>query len=65
MSNYGKSMELSQKMQECLRTYADMIGTPAPEKKAVYGFMPGLHMSVEEKMLENQLDKLEEGIFQV
>lgn len=65
MDSYGKSKELSQKMLNCLRIYADMIGVPAPEKANIYGFVPGLQMSVEEQALENQLDKLEEGIFQV
>lgn len=63
MDNYNKSKELSQKMQSCLRVYADMLGTPDPTKD--YGFVPGLQMSVEEQTLENQLKKLEEGIFQV
>lgn len=65
MDNYGKSKELSQKMKNCLRVYADMLGSPDPAKKDIYGFVPGLQMSVEEQMLENQLNKLEEGIFQV
>lgn len=65
MNTYEKSKELSQKMQSCLRVYADMLGAPAPEKKAIYGFVPGLQMSVEEQRLEADLDKLEEGIFQV
>lgn len=65
MDNYGKSKELSQKMQHCLRVYADMLGVPDPAKVNTYGFVPGLQMSVEEQTLENQLDKLEEGIFQV
>lgn len=65
MNTYEKSKELSQKMQSCLRVYADMLGAPAPEKKAIYGFVPGLQMTVEEQRLEADLDKLEEGIFQV
>lgn len=65
MNTYEKSKELSQKMQSCLRVYADMLGAPAPEKKSLYGFVPGLQMTVEEQKLEADLDKLEEGIFQV
>lgn len=65
MDSYRKSKELSQKMQECLRVYADMVGAPAPVKEAKYGFIPGLQMSVEEQVLEKQLDKLNDGIFQV
>lgn len=65
MDNYGKSKELSQKMQNCLRIYADMLGAPDLAKENTYGFVPGLQMSVEEQAIENQLDKLEEGIFQV
>lgn len=65
MDNYGKSKELSQKMQSCIRVYADMLGAPAPVKSSTYGFVPGLQMSVEEQTLENQLSRLEEGIFQV
>ncbi|MDO5132793.1 MAG: dynamin family protein [Eubacteriales bacterium] len=65
MDTYEKSKELSQKMQSCLRVYADMLGAPAPEKKPLYGFVPGLQMTVEEQRLEADLAKLEEGIFQV
>lgn len=65
MDNYGKSKELSRKMQSCLRVYADMLGASAPQKENEYGFVPGLQMTVEQQVLEGQLDKLEEGIFQV
>ncbi len=65
MDNYEKSKELSQKMQSCLRIYADMLGPLAPEKEKIYGFVPGLQLSIEKQTLEKQLDKLEEGIFQV
>ena len=65
MGTYEKSKELSQKMQSCLRVYADMLGAPAPEKASLYGFLPGLQMTVEEQRLEADLNKLEEGIFQV
>lgn len=65
MDNYGTTLELSQKMQNCIRVYADMLGAPDPAKLNLYGFVPGLRMSVEEQVLEKQLDKLEEGIFQV
>lgn len=65
MDNYGKSKELSKKVQECLRIFADMLGTPDSDKKNVYGFVPGLQMTVEQQALEKQLDKLDEGIFQV
>lgn len=65
MDNYRTSRELSEKMQRCLRVYADMLGSPDPAKERVYGFVPGLQMTVEEQALEKQLDKLEQGIFQV
>lgn len=65
MDSYSKSKELSAKMQSCLRVYADMLGAPAPEKEKTYGFIPGLQLTTEEQTLEKQLDKLEEGIFQV
>ena len=65
MDTYEKSREMSEKMQSCLRVYADMLGAPAPEKKSLYGFVPGLQMTVEEQRLEADLEKLEEGIFQV
>lgn len=65
MDNYRKSRELSEKMQSCLKVYADMLGTPEPEKEVLYGFVPGLQMSVDEQALEGQLKKVEEGIFQV
>lgn len=65
MDNYGKSKELSQKMQNCLRVYTDMLGAPDPGKKNLYGFVPGLQLTAEEQALEKQLDKLEQGIFQV
>lgn len=65
MDNYRTSRELSEKMQSCLRVYADMLGAPDPAKERTYGFVPGLQMTVEEQALEKQLDKLEQGIFQV
>lgn len=65
MDNYRTSRELSEKMQRCLRIYADMLGTPDQTKAQTYGFVPGLQMTVEEQALEKQLDKLEQGIFQV
>lgn len=65
MDNYSTSLQLSQKMQNCISIYADMLGTPDPAKSDVYGFVPGLRMSVEAQVLEKQLDKLKEGIFQV
>lgn len=65
MDNYGKSKELSQKMKNCIRVYSDMLGAPDAGKENTYGFVPGLQMTVEQQMLEQQLDKLEEGIFQV
>ena len=65
MDNYRTSRELSDKMQRCLRVYADMLGSPDEAKKQTYGFVPGLQMTVEEQALEKQLDKLEQGIFQV
>ena len=65
MDNYSKSQELSRKFQECLKVYADMLGAPDPQKESMYGFVPGLQMTNDEKALEEQLDKLEQGIFQV
>lgn len=65
MDNYRTSRELSEKMQSCLRVYADMLGAPDQSKQSVYGFVPGLQMTVEQQALEKQLDKLEQGIFQV
>ena len=65
MDNYRKSRELSEKIQSCLKVYADMLGTPDPEKEVLYGFVPGLQMTIDEQALEGQLKKVEEGIFQV
>lgn len=65
MDNYKKSKELSVKVQNCLRVYADMLGVRDASKENIYGFVPGLQMTVERQSLETQLDKLEEGIFQV
>lgn len=65
MNTYKKSQELADKMQQCLRVYADMLGPVDPSKKGQYGFVPGLQMTSEQNGLEKQLDKLEEGIFQV
>ena len=65
MDNYSTSRALSDKMQSCLRVYADMLGSPDQSKQGRYGFVPGLQMTVEEQALEQQIDKLEQGIFQV
>ena len=65
MDNYRTSRELSGKMQQCLRVYADMLGAPDQSKAGTYGFVPGLQMTVEQEALEKQIDKLEQGIFQV
>ena len=65
MDNFEKSKQISEKMKQCLTTYADLIGTQDPSKKKRYGFVPGLDLSSEAKVLEEQVRKLEEGVFQV
>ena len=65
MDNFEKSKQISEKMKQCLKTYADLIGTQDPDKKQHYGFIPGLDLSSEAKVLEEQIKKLEEGVFQV
>lgn len=63
MDNYNKLKNLSQNIQHCLSIYADMIGTLAPEKESVYGFIPGLGMDIEAQSLRNQMEKINDGIF--
>ena len=65
MDNYNKLKNLSQNIQHYLSIYADMIGTLAPEKESVYGFIPGLGMDIEAQSLRNQMEKINDGIFQV
>lgn len=65
MDHYGKSKELAHKFQDCIRTYADMLGAVDTSKSGTYGFVPGLQRTLTAEALEKQLAKLQEGIFQV
>lgn len=65
MDYYGKSKELSLAFQKCLRTYSDMMGKVDSSKKSTYGFVPGLFRTAAAKDLDGQIEKLQEGIFQV
>lgn len=65
MDYYGKSRELSQEFQKCIKIYSDMLGNVDESKKSSYGFVPGLRKPVAAKDLNEQLARLQEGIFQV
>lgn len=65
MSNYGNAKELSTKVMDGMRVYADMLGTPDESKAAKYGFVPGLGMTASCAVLDQQMAKLKEGVFQV
>lgn len=65
MSNYGNAKELSTKVMDGMRVYADMLGTPDESKAAKYGFVPGLGMTASRAVLDQQMAKLQEGVFQV
>ena len=65
MDHYGKSRELSENFQKCIKTYSDMMGTVDESKKEVYGFVPGLRRTTAAKELDEQAARLQEGIFQV
>lgn len=65
MSNYGNAKELSTKVLEGMRLYSDMLGAQDESKAAVYGFVPGLGMTAHCAALDQQVEKLKEGVFQV
>lgn len=65
MSNYGNAKELSTKVMDGMNVYADMLGAPDESKSAKYGFVPGLGMTANCAVLDQQMAKLQEGVFQV
>ena len=65
MNNYGNTKELSQKVLEGMTVYSDMLGAKDESKKTQYNFVPGLGMSANSAVLEQQKEKLKEGVFQV
>lgn len=65
MSNYGNAKELSKQVLNGMNLYADMLGAPDESKSATYGFVPGLGMTAHCATLNQQIEKLKEGVFQV
>ena len=64
-AKYENYQKLSQKFQSVLRIYIDMLGELDPSKETQYGFLPGLQITSDVNLLQNELNKMEEGIFQV
>ena len=65
MPYYESLIDLSNKFQECLRLYADMLDSPNDNKTEIYGFRPGLQKTFDAAVLREQLGNLKDGIFQV
>ncbi len=65
MGIYSKSQEMVDQVVKELAVFKDLIDKRDEEKEEQYGFIPGMNMKNETELVEEQIHKLREGIFQV
>lgn len=63
--NMTSSQQLLDQVVGLMEDYRTMIGPEDPAKQAQYGFVPGLNMIEDERMLSKKIDEMKQGLFQV
>jgi GTPase Era involved in 16S rRNA processing len=64
-ANMNDSQQLLDQTTSLLEGYQAMIGSKDPSVEARYGFVPGLEMPEEAKMLGKKIEEMKQGLFQV
>ena len=65
MSIYAEKQKLIDEVILDLSDLSELLGAPDESKKGKYGFVPGLNLETEEETIQEQIQNLKEGIFQV
>lgn len=65
MNIYEEKQKLIDEVVLDLSDLSELLGTPDESKKGKYGFVPGLNLETEKESIQEQIQNLKEGIFQV